>query len=301
MTTYSIAQIIQGEAATPAGQFAVASTIYNRARNGGFGGSDPLAVANAPGQFTGHLNSPSGPGAVPTTVSPTAQTFADAVQNGTLTNYGNPGNALFFQSNQGQPSTVVGGASVNIGGNYFTDRAGQPSPNFVPPSYGGTAFSTPANTSDQPGDADPLQHTTTSTSGNGDSVTMNPSDPNYGDITNIPVAGVNAPAESGLTAATAPTGTNPTGSGAPVNIQSDQPLINAANALSKALGGQTAGATADTSSAVGAGTSWLNSIFGEGTDLLARGGFILLGLVMLLGALVFFYIDSRTSNVPVTA
>jgi hypothetical protein len=45
--------------------------------------------------------------------------LASAIQNGTLSNYGDTGNAQYFQSNQGQASTVVGGNSANIGGNYF--------------------------------------------------------------------------------------------------------------------------------------------------------------------------------------
>jgi hypothetical protein len=44
--------------------------------------------------------------------------LASAIQNGTLSNY-DTGNAQYFQSNQGQASTVVGGNSANIGGNYF--------------------------------------------------------------------------------------------------------------------------------------------------------------------------------------
>lgn len=138
--TYSIAQIIQAEAGgNAAGGFAVASTIQNRAQSGLFGTSDPLAIVNQPGQFAGNLTGPGGPGYVPplSAVTPQNQAYADAIQNGTLSQYGNTGNALYFQSNQGQASTVVGGSSPNIGGNYFSDQMGQPSGSFIAPSYGG--------------------------------------------------------------------------------------------------------------------------------------------------------------------
>jgi Cell Wall Hydrolase len=141
MTIFPLANIIQAEASTPEGQFAVASTILNRANSGLFGSSDPLTIANQPGQFAGNLISPSGPGNVPSVASPFAQQLATATQNGDLSAFGNTGNSLFFQSNQGQPSTVVGGASVNIGGNFFSDRSGQPSANFVAPQFGGTGAS----------------------------------------------------------------------------------------------------------------------------------------------------------------
>ena len=89
------------------------------------------------------------------------------------------------------------------------------------------------------------------------------------------------------------------GGGTPINITDPTKIASqAGDTLSKALGGVTSGVAADTASIEGAGTSWLNSIFGEGTDLLARGGFILLGLFLLLGAFVFFYIDSKGSGGP---
>lgn len=45
-----------------------------------------------------------------------------------------------------------------------------------------------------------------------------------------------------------------------------------------------------------AGTSWLGSLFGAGTNVLVRGGFIFLGLVVLLGAFLFFYVDSQRAS-----
>lgn len=302
MTTYSLAQVIQAEAATPEGQFAVASTIFNRTNAGTFGGSDPLSVANAPGQFAGHLVSPSGPGAVPTTVSPFAQQMADALQGGTLSNYGNTGNALFFQSNQGQPSTVVGGASVNIGGNFFSDRSGQPSTNFQAPVFGGTTSPTTSGPSENPA------VDVGAAGGTGDSLTMGGTAPNNGDITNIPVQGVNAPfnnpitpnagAGSGSSAANAPQANDPTSAAGTPIYQTNAPQIgaDAGNTVAKALGGVTSGVASDTQSLEATGGSWLTSIFTGGTSLLVRGGLIMVGMVLLLGAFVFFYVDSKTSQ-----
>jgi hypothetical protein len=122
----TLAQTIQGEASDPAGQFAVATTIYNRAQAGSFpGGSNPLAVVNAPQQYVGYAATP----------SPTAIALADAIQNGTLSQYGTVGNAVNFQSG---PTAAANGltAGPNIGGNYFSDKFGAPTPNFVAPSLG---------------------------------------------------------------------------------------------------------------------------------------------------------------------
>ena len=108
----------------------------------------------------------------------------------------------------------------------------------------------------------------------------------------------NAASGSGASAGTAPQGTDKSSAGGTPIYETNAAAVgaDAANTVSKALGGVTQGAAADTQAATSAGTSWLNSLFGEGTDLLARGGFILLGLFLLLGAFVFFYIDSKSSG-----
>lgn len=145
---YTLAQIIQAEAGSdPAGGFAVASTIQNRAQSGLFGTSDPTEIVNQPGQFAGSLTGANGPGNVPAISQITSQNqaYADAIQNGTLSQFGNTGNALYFQSNQGQASTVVGGSSANIGGNYFSNRMGQPDSAFVAPQFGGAGGAGGAN------------------------------------------------------------------------------------------------------------------------------------------------------------
>lgn len=121
----TVAQTIQGEAGNnPAGQFAVASVIYNRAQAGNFpGGSDPYAIVNAPQQFIG-------------SASPNANALAleSAINNGTLNQYGNPGNAVYFQ--QTGSNTTLGQNGVDLAGNSFSDRWGAPSENFQLPSYG---------------------------------------------------------------------------------------------------------------------------------------------------------------------
>lgn len=78
---------------------------------------------------------------------------------------------------------------------------------------------------------------------------------------------------SGQSASTAPTATNPNAQAPPVDIVSNAPEIAAANALSKALSGQTAGASTDTSSIEGAVTGWINNIFSAELNALVRGGF----------------------------
>lgn len=134
----SVAATIQGEAGSdPANQFAVASTIFNRMQAGSFpGGSDPNAIVNAPSQYVGSAS----PNA-------TATLFANAIQDGTLGNYGNTGNATFFQTAGSQ--TTLGSNSpgvVNIGGNNFSDQFGSPSSGFQAPVYTGNIVSASQNT-----------------------------------------------------------------------------------------------------------------------------------------------------------
>jgi hypothetical protein len=124
----SVAQTIQGEAGSnPAHQFAVAATIYNRWLAGGYG-SSPSSIVNAPNQYTGYSASPNA----------SAQQLAAAIENRTLPQYGNVGNAVNFQT--AGSNTTLGQCSscVNIGGNNFSDRFGSPTANFVPPQYGGS-------------------------------------------------------------------------------------------------------------------------------------------------------------------
>ena len=152
----TLAQTIQGEAGSnPANQFAVAATIYNRMQLGTFpGGSDPSAIVNAPSQFVGFNATPNS----------TAQSFAAAIQNGTLPNMGTVGNAVNFQSGQTAANNGFTNGGANIGGNWFSDRFGAPTSNFQAPQYGGAGSSIATGPADN------------ATGGNtGYSVTANPS------------------------------------------------------------------------------------------------------------------------------
>lgn len=134
--TGTVAQTIQGEAGSdPNAQFAVASTIYNRLNSGNFnaygasGGA--YGIVNAPQQYVGFSATPNA----------SAQMFADAIDNGTLSQYGNTGNATFFQQTGSATTLGSNPNAVNIGGNNFSDQWGSPSANFVAPSYTGMGAS----------------------------------------------------------------------------------------------------------------------------------------------------------------
>jgi trimeric autotransporter adhesin len=211
MTNFSPAQIIQGEAASQAGQFAVASTIFNRMQAGNFGGSTAAGVVNDPGQFVGNLkNAPIGAG-VPDTVSPFAASLGADLSNGIAPQGGTTGNALYFLSG---PSSIASGGGTNIGGNFFSDRFGPPSSDFQPPVYGGAPNPTsggsgvpaglPSNGtgnfydltgSDQFGQGPPGQDGSVPSGANNSSVGMGALTGN-GDLTQFSVAGVNAPAST---------------------------------------------------------------------------------------------------------
>ena len=149
---FSLAQIIQSEAGdSQAGQFAVAAVLANRADNPTFSQfGDLLGQANAPGQFTGHLVSPSGPGRVvpQSQVGASAQDIAQALQNGTLGNFGQLGNALYFLAQTSPDGALMAkGGAAPIGGgtaatnNVFSNSlSSRPAPGFSPPQYTLGAF-----------------------------------------------------------------------------------------------------------------------------------------------------------------
>ena len=133
-----LAGVIQGEAASAQGQFDVAAVIWNRLSDVGSGyvGYSQPGVLEAvvdPSQFNGMR--------VP---SATAYQFADAILDGTLPQYGDPGNAAFY-SNPDVPGVgawaqgLLNGGYADGTGNIFSDRYGAPSSNFEPPSYYGLA------------------------------------------------------------------------------------------------------------------------------------------------------------------
>ena len=138
------------------------------------------------------------------------------------------------------------------------------------------------------------------------------------DITNFSVAGVNAPPASGVSTAAAPQGTAPTATGgsgtnagAPLDLTNAQQVgdqaagtiaqgaTTAANTLSKSVTGAGQAVQSSEANFAAAGTSWLGSIFSAGTSLFVRGGFVALGLVLIIGAFVFFYAENRQGGATI--
>src|SRR4029077_8959789 len=68
--------------------------------------------------------------------------FAAAIENGTLPQYGDVGNAVNFQSGQTAYRNGLAPNGANIGGNWFSDRFGSPTSNFQAPSYGASTDTT---------------------------------------------------------------------------------------------------------------------------------------------------------------
>ena len=131
----TLAGIIQGEAATPEDQFGVASTIYNRASAGTFpGGSDPLGVATAPGQFSAYPNAMQTPSA-------NATALATSLVNGDLPSLGSTGNATYYNA-AGFAYPSLSTNSYGPSSNAYSDIFGQsPSSNFQLPQLGGSGLS----------------------------------------------------------------------------------------------------------------------------------------------------------------
>lgn len=138
-----LASVIQGESATPEGQFAVASTMFNREQglsgfNGVGAGSNDITQVVTPTQFNGYNVAP----------SPYATSLANDLWNGGAPQGGDTGNATFFAAPvQGNAAWAAPGGPLfdpvtggtNIGGNYFSDVQGAPTSNFQEPVYAGTA------------------------------------------------------------------------------------------------------------------------------------------------------------------
>jgi Cell Wall Hydrolase len=345
-----LARIIQGEAATPAGQFAVAATMYNRMSPLGAGvvvggGSNNITEVVTPSQFNGMSSAPP---------SENAQALANELWNGQAPQGGTTGNSLFY-ANPTVPGTAAwaqglnnGGANVGGEGNLFSDRQGAPSANFAAPQYGGVAaagdgpsdshaydpdsgmFDGNSQVGASPGGAP--DGTTTSgdwsntgtpagpgSGGDGSSVSIAPDGqaPVQDDLTKFQVAGVNAPIGASVTKDTSkPTkittdNTQSQQDGAPLDIKNAPDIgVKAANTLAQSegsaadtIGKSVSGAGQAIQSAEGsfaaAGTSWLGSLFSAFTDILVRGGFITLGLVILVGAFVFFYAESKKTDTPI--
>ena len=277
-----LAGVIQGEAGNdPAAQFAVASTMYNRMSTPGpyiGGGSGSVASVVLPTQFNGYNPSPNS----------NAMSLAGALMNGQPPPGGSTGNATFFAAPvQGNAAWAAPGGPLfqngtNIGGNYFSDQQGAPSANFQPPSYTGAGTTIANGPADTSSGANP---------GSGDYLTMNPSDPNYGDITNIPVAGVNAPAGSTSTGSTTTPSTTPstsTAQGAPIQtaLQPEEQsfITSAISGIEKSFG-------SGTQAVITAAETALGTWFGSVQNWFTRAGLIVLGIVILAIALVVILWD----------
>lgn len=130
----TVAQTIMGEAgADPNAQFAVASTIFNRLHAGNFPGvsGGATGIVNAPNQFIGFSATPNA----------SAQMFADAIENGTLSQFGSTGNATFFQTAGSNTTLGQNAGAVTIGGNNFSDAFGTPTASFQAPVFNGFGMS----------------------------------------------------------------------------------------------------------------------------------------------------------------
>ena len=249
--TGTLAQTIQGEAGSnPANQFAVASTIYNRMQAGNFpGGSDPIAIVNAPQQFVGFAATPNS----------SATALAAAIQNGTLSNYGTTGNAVNFQSGQTAANNGFTNGGANIGGNFFSDRFGAPTSNFVAPAYGSGSGTTIAT--GPPDNAQGGTPASGSTDPTGTSVTMNPSG----------------------TAPTTSTATGDTGTGTPETQGLQQGTIAAIQGWITGIENATGGAF---SGAVKAAETAVGTYFGSVQNWFVRAFLIIVGIVILGVALI---------------
>lgn len=252
-----LAGVIQGEAGgDPAAQFAVASTMYNRATISGpyvGGGSGDITAVVLPSQFNGYNPNP----------NQNAMTLAGALMNGQAPPGGSTGNAVFFAAPvQGNAAWAAPGgplfqSGTNIGGNYFSDQQGAPSGNFQAPTYtgaGSTIATGPPDTSSggNPGTTDPL----------GTSVTMNPTG-------------------TGTTTA-------PAAQGAPIQtaLQPEESsfITSTVNQIEGAFGG--AFTKALTAAETAAGT-WLGSV----QNWFIRAGVIFLGIVLIALALIVIMWD----------
>ena len=312
MTAIStLAGIIQGEARSPADQFGVASTIQNRV-NAGFPGSQngALGVATAASQFSAYPNAMQTP-------TPYATSLATALVNGNLSDYGSTGNALYYNA-PGYNSAYASGTANNFGpgSNQYSDQYNQPpSSNFQLPQLNGAQAGQP----DYSASFGPTS--------------LGPSSPssNYGDITGYQVEGVNVDSSSiasqndafanttlapsqGSASVAAPQGLGPTDYPA-LNSQTsvtsndqqfnqpDPSKVQVTDIASSGILGQEKVATATTGAgtAVQTGlntagqdvvTSEQQAVSGLG-DLFARSSLVVIGLLLLAGAFVFYYMQHK--------
>jgi hypothetical protein len=129
----TIAAIIQGEARSPADQFGVAASMQNRLDQGMMGSDGgAFGVATAPAQYSAYPNAMQTP-------TPYATNLATALVNGNLSDYGNTGNATYYNA-WGYNQNYASGTGNDYGykTNQYSDRFNDaPSNNFVLPQANG--------------------------------------------------------------------------------------------------------------------------------------------------------------------
>ena len=289
----TLAAIIQGEAQTPADQFGVAATIQNRV-NAGFPGSEngALGVATAAGQFSAYPSAMQMPTAY-------ATSLATALVNGNLSDFGSTGNALYYNAPGYNPAYSSGtGNNFGPGTNQYSDlynqspssdfqlpllsgaQAGQPdygagftsaaSPNASTAGFGvgnqNDALDHTGLTSTSPTDPSMYPATSATTSITNNDQMFNQPDPNKVETTNI--------ASSGYLGQTQIA--NSTGQVAQSTLQGDTTIAQTQQQ--------------DTATAIS----------GLG-DLFARGSLVVIGLLLLGGAFVFYYMQHKDSTFGVKA
>ena len=287
---YTLAQIIAGEAqhGSDADSFGVASTIANRASvNLGGYGSDAFSQATAPSQFSAYPNALGTPNAY-------QLSLAEAAQNGTLSDYGNTGNALYYNGAGGSSYNTYASASgsgYGSGSNVYSDAYGKPaSSNFVLPQANGTTTANAASggasgydfgdvvnndASSAGGGNDPLGYSLTennTATGSAGSADFNDVGNNIFDGSQDTTALGNDQGTPSLGGGVS-MGALPTGGGAPVNITDLPGLDSAVTTGTKTVG-------TDTENAAGGIVGTIVSVFNKGQTY-ASGAVVVVGLVIL--------------------
>ena len=328
MTAIStLAGIIQGEARSPADQFGVASTIQNRV-NAGFPGSQngALGVATAASQFSAYPNAMQTP-------TPYATSLATALVNGNLSDYGSTGNALYYNAPGFNSAYASGTANnFGPGSNQYSDQYNQPpSSNFQLPQLNGAQAGQPNYSASFPGSGignpspdyigGPTSLGPDFSTGYGDITGYQVEGVNvdssgiasqndaFANTTLAPLA-----PSQGSASVAAPQGLGPTDYPA-LNSQTsvtsndqqfnqpDPSKVQVTDIASSGIIGQEKVATATTGagSAVQSGlntagqdvlTSEQQAVSGLG-DLFARSSLVVIGLLLLAGAFVFYYMQHK--------
>jgi len=290
-----LGQIVAGESATPIGQQAVINVIQNRAaQNYGGYGTSLDAQATAYLQFSAYPNALGVPSA-------NTETMVAAAENGTLgnvvpsaLNYANPA----FSTSSWVNTAVASGQGVTIGGNTFWANSSGGSPGYNPSAAFGSGSTVGSNAGDAFGNmslgpADP----STSSSDPSSFGVGNQSDAlaHTGLSSTSPTDPSTYPATSATTSITA---------NDQMFNQPDPNKVETTNIASSGILGSEKVATATT----GAGqnvetglntvgqqvlTSEQQAVSGLG-DLFARASLVGIGLLLLAGAFVFYYMQHKT-------